>query len=109
INTLSLHDALPILNQLESIKVGDDELSDLLSPLKQHHILSTNIGKISSTFFKIGEKTHKLISVGLGNIKTLEYSDYLKIFGNVFQALKQSRVDQATLVFDSFKSHQHTN
>lgn len=97
------------LNQLESIKVGDDELSDLLSPLKQHHILSTNIGKISSTFFKIGEKTHKLISVGLGNIKTLEYSDYLKIFGNVFQALKQSRVDQATLVFDSFKSHQHTN
>ncbi|TGR16083.1 leucyl aminopeptidase family protein, partial [Mesorhizobium sp. M8A.F.Ca.ET.202.01.1.1] len=32
------------------------------------------------------------------------YNDYLKIFGNLFQALNSSRITEASLLFNSFKS-----
>ncbi|MFH4935737.1 leucyl aminopeptidase family protein [Staphylococcus cohnii] len=92
------------LNQLETIKIGEEDLKDLLSPLKEHQVFSTNVGTISTTFFKVGEKAHKLITVGLGNTKELGYNDYLKIFGNLFQALNSSRITEASLLFNSFKS-----
>lgn len=92
------------LNQLEAIKIGEEDLKDLLSPLKEHQVFSTNVGTISTTFFKVEEKAHKLITVGLGNTKELGYNDYLKIFGNLFQALNSSRITEASLLFNSFKS-----
>ena len=92
------------LNQLESIQIAGNDIKDLLSPLKEHHIFSTNVGAISSTFFKVDEKAHKLITVGLGNTKTLGYNDYLKIFGNLFQTLNSKRITKASLLFNTFKS-----
>src|SRR5699024_1091673 len=89
---------------LETIKIGDEDLKGLLSPLKEHQGFSTNVGTISTTFFKAGEKAHKLITVGLANTKELGHNDYLKIFGNLFQTLKSSRITEASLLFNSFKS-----
>ena len=66
------------LNQLESIRIAGNDIKDLLSPLKRTSYFQHQCWSDFEYIFKVDEKAHKLITVGLGNIKTLGYNDYLK-------------------------------
>ncbi|MBM2658157.1 M17 family metallopeptidase [Staphylococcus pseudoxylosus] len=92
------------LNQLGEIIINDENINDQLKLLKQNQIVNTNIGTVSSTMFTIRDEYIKLITVGMGNIKTLTYNDYLKIFGNLFQYLKQNRITQASFKLETFET-----
>ncbi|PHK49896.1 M17 family metallopeptidase [Staphylococcus edaphicus] len=96
------------LNQLETIEVVNENINEKLKTLKQNHIISTNIGTVSTTLFSLKEKYVKLVTVGLGNVKLTNHSDYLKVFGNLFQYLKQERITKASLLFDTFQAHELT-
>lgn len=92
------------LNQLGEIIINGENINDQLKLLKQNQIVNTNIGTVSSTMFTIRDEYIKLITVGMGNIKTLTYNDYLKIFGNLFQYLKQNRITQASFKLETFET-----
>lgn len=92
------------LNQLGEIIINGENINDQLKLLKQNQIVNTNIGTVSSTMFTIRDGYIKLITVGMGNIKTLTYNDYLKIFGNLFQYLKQNRITQASFKLETFET-----
>lgn len=92
------------LNQLGEIIINGENINDKLKLLKQNQIVNTTIGTVSSTMFTIHDEYIKLITVGIGNIKTLAYNDYLKIFGNLFQYLKQNRITQASFKLETFEA-----
>lgn len=92
------------LNQISELTVEDENIIEKLEELKRNQIINTNVGTISSTLFSLNGKKLKLITVGLGNLKTTNYSDFLKVFGNLFQYLKKDRITQASLLFDTFGS-----
>ncbi|HLR18539.1 MAG TPA: leucyl aminopeptidase family protein [Staphylococcus sp.] len=92
------------LNQINELVVEHENINDKLEELKRNQIINTNIGVVSSTLFALKHKNVKLITVGLGNLKTTDYSGFLKVFGNLFQHLKKERVTQASLLFESFDS-----
>ncbi|MDW4255535.1 leucyl aminopeptidase family protein [Staphylococcus saprophyticus] len=94
------------LNQLETVVVGNENLNDKLKTLKQHQIISTNIAAISTTMINLNDKFVKLITVGLGNVKSTHHSDYLKVFGHLFQYLKKNRISHVSLLFDTFQAHE---
>ncbi|MDK9842543.1 aminopeptidase [Staphylococcus equorum subsp. linens] len=92
------------LNQISELTIEDENIIEKLEELKRNQIINTNVGTISSTLFSLNCKKLKLITVGLGNLKTTNYSDFLKVFGNLFQYLKKDRITQASLLFDTFGS-----
>lgn len=92
------------LNQISELTIEDENIIEKLEELKRNQIINTNVGTISSTLFSLNGKKLKLITVGLGNLKTTNYSDFLKVFGNLFQYLKKDRITQASLLFDTFGS-----
>lgn len=92
------------LNQLGEIIINGDNINDQLKSLKQNQIVNTNIGTVSSTMFTIRDEYVKLITVGMGNVKNLTFNDYLKIFGNLFQYLKQNRITQASFKLETFEA-----
>ncbi|MEN3089823.1 MAG: leucyl aminopeptidase family protein [Staphylococcus pseudoxylosus] len=92
------------LNQLGEIIVNGENINDQLKLLKQNQIVHTNIGTVSSTMFTIRDEYIKLITVGIGNVKTLTYNDYLKIFGNLFQYLKENRITQGAFKLETFET-----
>src|SRR5699024_11941136 len=96
------------LNQINELVVEHENINDKLEELKRNQIINTNIGVVSSTLFALKHKNVKLITVGLGNLKTTDYSGFLKVFGNLFQHLKKERVTQASLLFES-RSEEHTS
>ena len=57
------------LNQLEPIDYDGLDLTDLLESYKHQHIISANVGHISSTALYINQRLVRLITVGLGNLK----------------------------------------
>lgn len=90
------------INQLENINYNDQSLIEDLQTLKQNHIIQGGIGKIATSIIYIQEQPKRLITVGLGNIKQLNYADLLKIWGNLFQYLKQEFITETELILSSF-------
>lgn len=80
------------LNQISELTIEDENIIEKLEELKRNQIINTNVGTISSTLFSLNCKKLKLITVGLGNLKTTNYSEFLKVFGNLFQYLKKDRI-----------------
>ena len=81
-----------ILNQLGEIKYHKTLIKERLETLKQYHVINSSIGKISSTLIYIDEKPKRLLTVGLGNLKILSYQRLLKVWGQLFQYLKDVHV-----------------
>ncbi|PWG67542.1 aminopeptidase, partial [Enterobacter mori] len=79
------------INQLSQIVVEDEDINELLKTLKHNQIISSNVGHVSSTQVLLNGNYVKLISVGLGNLKTSDSSDFLIVFGKLFQHLKNDR------------------
>ncbi|MCG7339440.1 leucyl aminopeptidase family protein [Staphylococcus sp. ACRSN] len=92
------------INQLEDIKLNDEIINDKIEQLKRTHIVSSNIGKVSSTHFNLSGNDYKVIAVGLGNLKEATSNQYLNIFGELFQFLKSERITEADILFDTFRS-----
>ncbi|EKU48035.1 leucyl aminopeptidase family protein [Staphylococcus massiliensis] len=77
-----------------------------LQDLKQHHVIESELGQVRSTIAKVNDNLVRLISVGVGNRNHLTYADYLKIFGYLFQYLKDNRISSYDIFFDTFLSNQ---
>lgn len=92
------------LNQLGEVSLDNEIINEKLKTLKQLQIINSNVGTISSTMFNGEHKLFKLITVGLGNIKLATYDNMLKVFGQLFQYLKNERVSQASMLFDTFQT-----
>ncbi|MEX2948106.1 leucyl aminopeptidase family protein [Staphylococcus warneri] len=92
------------MNQLNDIVYHEQSLMNDLKVLKKNHIIQSATGKITTSMIYIQQQPKRLITVGLGNIKELTYADYLIIWGNVFQFLKQEHITKAELLLTSFLS-----
>ena len=90
------------LNQLDEIAVDGQDIKSDLDELKHQQIVGTTAGQIGSTFYQFNGQPHRLITVGLSNLKDLTTQDYLKAFGNLFQYLQSERITQASLLLESF-------
>lgn len=92
------------MNQLKDIVYHEQSLIDDLNVLKKNHIIQGAIGKLATSIIYIQQQPKRLVTVGLGNVKELTYADYLIIWGNVFQFLKQEHITEADLLLTSFLS-----
>lgn len=92
------------LNQLEDVMINGEVVNDKIANLKKAHIISSNSGKVTATHFTVNDHLIKLIAVGLGNLKATTQLQYLSIFGSLFQYLKQERIVEADLLFETFKA-----
>lgn len=92
------------MNQLKDIVYHEQSLIDDLNVLKKNHIIQGAIGKLATSIIYIQQQPKRLVTVGLGNVKELTYADYLIIWGNVFQFLKQEHIIEAELLLTSFLS-----
>ncbi|WP_145477082.1 leucyl aminopeptidase family protein [Staphylococcus warneri] len=92
------------MNQLKDIVYHEQSLIDDLNVLKKNHITQGAIGKLATSIIYIQQQPKRLVTVGLGNVKELTYADYLIIWGNVFQFLKQEHITEAELLLTSFLS-----
>ena len=92
------------MNQLKDIVYHEQSLIDDLNVLKKNHIIQGAIGKLATSIIYIQQQPKRLVTVGLGNVKELTYADYLIIWGNVFQFLKQKHITEAELLLTSFLS-----
>ncbi|MGC9617525.1 M17 family peptidase N-terminal domain-containing protein [Staphylococcus epidermidis] len=77
------------LNQLGEIKYHKTLIKERLETLKQYHVINSSIGKISSTLIYIDEKPKRLLTVGLGNLKNLIISTFIKSLGSVVSIFKR--------------------
>ena len=78
------------LNQIGKITYQNSDLTQTIENYRHRHIVSSQLGKTSSTILYINNEPKRLITVGLGNLKTLSYASFLKVFGTLFQYLKKS-------------------
>lgn len=92
------------INQLRDIKYKNQSIIEQLETLKQHHIIGSSVGKISSTLLYINDQPKRLLTVGLGNLKELSYQRLLKVWGYTFQYLKQEHINEAEVLIDTFMS-----
>lgn len=79
------------LNQYLNEAKQNESLIKGLTELKTRQIISSKLGEIRDTAMMLDEEVVRVITVGLGNLKTLNEASYLEIWGNVFQYLKKSR------------------
>lgn len=73
------------INQLGYISYNNEDITKQIDTYRHHHLISSQLGKISSTLLPLKDSSKRLITVGLGNLKTLDYGALLKAFGNLFQ------------------------
>ena len=92
------------INQLGYISYNNEDITKQIDTYRHHHLISSQLGKISSTLLPLKDSSKRLITVGLGNLKTLDYGALLKAFGNLFQFLKEERVTEADVLFDTLIS-----
>ncbi|WP_460413848.1 M17 family peptidase N-terminal domain-containing protein, partial [Staphylococcus aureus] len=85
------------LNQLERISFNHIDITESLERLKHQHIIGSKVGKTYTTAFDVQDQTYRLITVGLGNLKTRSYQDMLKIWGHLFQYIKSEPVSYTHL------------
>lgn len=94
------------INQLGIIHYNNQDLTHQIDTYRHHHLVSSKLGKVSSTLLPLADTSKRLITVGLGNLKSLDYAALLKIFGHLFQFLKEEQVTEADVLFDSLISKQ---
>ncbi|MEQ6028589.1 M17 family metallopeptidase [Staphylococcus saccharolyticus] len=92
------------INQLGEIKYNQITFTKQIEMLKQHRIIGSQVGKISSTIFYIEDVPKRSVTVGLGNLKQLSYQNLLKVWGQLFQYLKQEHINEAELLLETFIS-----
>lgn len=92
------------LNQLEAIRFNGQDLTEALDTYKQRHFISSELGKVSSTHFKDDELDVHLITVGLGNLKSLDRIKAMQVYGELLLYLKQSHITNADILFSTFDS-----
>ncbi len=92
------------INQLGYISYNNEDITKQIDTYRHHHLISSQLGKISSTLLPLKDSSKRLITVGLGNLKTLDYGALLRAFGNLFQFLKEERVTEADVLFDTLIS-----
>lgn len=91
-------------NQIEPIIFENEDLSTVLDTFKHQHIIGSTLGKIYSTALMIDGNYKRLVTVGLGNLKNLQYADMLKIWGNLFQYMEAEHIVNSYLIIDSICS-----
>lgn len=95
--------ALPShLNQLENFDEVDALLGGSLDSMVKERVLSTKHGAISSTGATIQTEYKKVITVGLGNKKELDYKKMTAVFAKLFSHLKKEKIHKAQILLDSF-------
>ncbi|MGO3727094.1 leucyl aminopeptidase family protein, partial [Staphylococcus carnosus] len=92
------------LNQLSTLTFQGHNLTELLDTYKQHHIISSEVGKVSSTRFNENGLDVRLITVGLGNLKELNRARTMEVFGKLLQTLKGNHITSADVLLQSFAS-----
>lgn len=92
------------LNQFETLSVNGVDIRENIGFLKQNHLIGSSLGKVYQTHFQLQDEHYRLISVGLGNLKQLDYTQLLQVFGKLFQFLKSEHILSASLLFESFIS-----
>lgn len=92
------------LNQLPTLTFQGHNLTELLDTYKQQHIISSEVGKVSSTRFNENGLDVRLITVGLGNLKKLSRVRTMKVFGKLLQRLKNDHITSADVLLQSFAS-----
>ena len=65
-----------ITSTISEIKYHKTLIKERLETLKQYHVINSSIGKISSTLIYIDEKPKRLLTVGLGNLKSYHINVY---------------------------------
>lgn len=85
----------------ESIK-QDTALYEALNELKQWHVISSHLGRISQAVMEMNQTKTRVVTVGLGNINQLSTKDYLKIWGKLFQFLKAEPISYIHIKQDTF-------
>ncbi|RZI13177.1 M17 family peptidase N-terminal domain-containing protein, partial [Staphylococcus aureus] len=96
INTLII--GIPAhLNQLERISFNHIDITESLKRLKPQRVIGSKVGKIYTTALDVQDQTYRLITVGLGNLKTRSYQDMLKIWGHLFQYIKSEHIEDTYL------------
>lgn len=92
------------LNQLSTLTFQGHNLTELLDTYKQHHIISSEVGKVSSTRFNENGLDVRLITVGLGNLKELNRARTMEVFEKLLQTLKGNHITSADVLLQSFAS-----
>lgn len=92
------------INQLGTINYNNEDLTQRIDTYRHHHLIGSTLGKISSTLLSLKNDSKRLITVGLGNLKSLNYAELLKAFGHLFQFLKEEGITSADVLFETFIS-----
>lgn len=90
------------LNQYLNEAKQNESLIKGLTELKTRKIISSKLGEIRDTAMMLDEEVVRVITVGLGNLKTLNEANYLEIWGNVFQYLKKQGISEISIVTPTF-------
>ncbi|PNZ13829.1 leucyl aminopeptidase family protein [Staphylococcus simiae] len=88
-------------NQTGSIIFENEDLTATLEIFKHQHIIGSTLGKIYSTALMIDGHYKRLVTIGLGNLKKLQYADMLNIWGTLFQYMKDEHIVNSYLMLDS--------
>ncbi|WP_347563486.1 leucyl aminopeptidase family protein [Staphylococcus simiae] len=96
-------------NQIEPIIFENEDLTATLEIFKHRHIIGSTLGKIYSTALMIDGKYKRLVTIGLGNLKNLQYADMLNIWGTLFQYMKDEHIVNSFLILDSLITKYNKN
>ena len=96
------------INQLGTINYNNEDLTQCIDTYRHQHLIGSTLGKVSSTLITLENGSKRLITVGLGNLKSLNYAELLKAFGHLFQYLKEEGVTDADVLFETFISKEVT-
>ncbi|MGV3276903.1 M17 family metallopeptidase [Staphylococcus hyicus] len=90
------------LNQYTEEVKENHSFIEALAPLKTQHIISSDLGVIRDTALYMNHQWCRVVTVGLGNLKTRTTTDYLKLWGNVFQYLQKQSIEAIRLYLPTF-------
>lgn len=90
------------INQYMNDVKQDEKLMSGLTDLKTRQIISSRLGEIRDTAMLLNNELIRVVTVGLGNLKTLSESDYLKIWGYIFQYLESQGISEISINIPTF-------
>lgn len=90
------------LSDLPSVEETDVLLNGQLKDLTEGNILSTAYGDISTTAVTIQTDVKKVIAVGLGDADKMSSKKLHRVFGTLFQYLKQTGTNHFQVMIETF-------
>ena len=90
------------LHDLSNFDDVDSLLNGVLEELVKEKVLSTKFGEITSTGVTIQTEVKKIIAIGLGKRQDMTSHKMHKVFGRLFQHLKNNDETSAQLLFETF-------